>query len=121
MADTDPALLHGTVELLILRTLDARGPLHGLAVSRVLRAGSEGVVELKDAALYQALHRMEARGLVGSRWGHAESGKRAKFYELTVEGRQRLERDARAWRRFTRAVEEILGPVGRPAREGRGG
>ncbi|HSR43485.1 MAG TPA: PadR family transcriptional regulator [Longimicrobiales bacterium] len=109
MKRADRGLLHGTVELLVLRTL-ADDAMHGLAVSRALRARSDGVVVLKDAALYQALHRMERQGLVESRWGLSEKGKRAKFYRITEEGRTRLEREASAWRRYAAAVSHILDP-----------
>ena len=109
MNRADRGLLHGTVELLILRTLQG-GAMHGFAVSRALRARSEGVVVLKDAALYQALHRMERQGLVEPQWGVSEKGKRAKFYELTAAGRRRLEREASAWRRYAAAVSRILEP-----------
>lgn len=110
MKSADRTLLHGTVELLILRTL-ARGPAHGFAISRELGRRSDGVVELKDAALYQALHRMERQGLLESEWGLSGKGKRAKFYGLTPAGEERLRNEAAAWRRWAAAVERILGPA----------
>jgi transcriptional regulator len=110
MTAADRGHLHGTVELLILRTL-SREPMHGFAVSRDLRARSEGVVELKDAALYQALHRMERQGLVESEWGRSEKGKRAKFYRLTTKGSRRLARDESDWKRYVDAVARILEPA----------
>jgi transcriptional regulator len=109
MTRADRGLLHGTVEMLILQTLVA-DPLHGFAISRTLRALSDGVVVLKDAALYQALHRMERESLIESEWGISAKGKRAKFYRLTVEGHRRLEQDVTAWRRYVRAVARIMGP-----------
>ncbi|MGD2068097.1 MAG: PadR family transcriptional regulator [Gemmatimonadota bacterium] len=111
MSSAERGLLHGTVELLILRTL-RREPMHGFAVSRDLAERSEGVVDLKDAALYQALHRMERQGLVESEWGLSEKGKRAKFYRLTSKGRRRLDREASAWNRWAAAVARILAPAG---------
>ena len=109
MSPADRGLLHGTVDFLILRTL-SREPMHGFAVSRDLRRRSEGVVELKDAALYQALHRLERKGLLQSEWGLSEKGKRAKFYEITARGRERLARDEEEWRAYATAVDRILAP-----------
>lgn len=111
MTPSDRGLLHGTVELLILRTLARNEPMHGFAMSRDLRSRSRGVVELKDAALYQALHRMEAGGLVESEWGRSEKGKRAKFYRLKAAGRKRLERERSAWARWVEGVERVLDPA----------
>lgn len=110
MGTADSGHLHGTVELLILRTLSRRS-MHGFAVSRDLEARSDGIVELKDAALYQALHRMERQGLVESEWGLSGKGKRAKFYRLTQRGHRRLERETAAWRLYASAVARILGPA----------
>lgn len=109
MPPGDRSVLPGTVELLVLRAL-REGPAHGFAVSKAIRARSEGVVALNDGALYQALHRMENDGLVRGEWGLSSKGKRAKFYHLTDRGEQRLSTDARAWHRFADAVARVLGP-----------
>jgi len=107
MSPIDGSVLPGTLALLVLRVL-RDGPAHGFGVTRALKRRSDGVIELKDGALYQALHRLENEGLVTSEWGHAESGKRAKFYTLTERGRTRLEVEVRAWDRYAGAVERIL-------------
>lgn len=109
MPPGDRSVLPGTVELLVLRSL-REGPAHGFAVSKDLRRRSEGVVDLNDGALYQALHRMENDGLVRGEWGRSEKGKRAKFYRLTDLGARRLAAEARAWHRFADAVARVLGP-----------
>jgi transcriptional regulator len=109
MATLDRNILPGTLELLVLRVL-RDGPSHGLGVARALRSRSGGVIDLKDGALYQALHRLENDGLVASDWGHAESGKRAKFYTLAERGRSRLDAEVRSWHRYSDAVARILGP-----------
>ena len=115
MSPTDRTILPGTLELLVLRVL-RDGPTHGLGVARALRSRSEGVIDLKDGALYQALHRLENDGLVASDWGHADSGKRAKFYTLAERGRSRLDAEVRSWHRYADAVARILGPeFARPA------
>ncbi len=110
MADPQRGLLPGTVDLVILRTL-VSGPLHGFAVSRAIRARSNGILELRDAALYQALHRMEESGWVTAEWGVSKRGKRAKFYELTASGRRRLAREEAFWRRYAAAVFKVLDPA----------
>ncbi|HKJ02250.1 MAG TPA: PadR family transcriptional regulator [Longimicrobiales bacterium] len=102
-------LLPGTVDLVILQTLTG-GPLHGFAVSRSVGARSEGVLELQDAALYQALHRMEKSGWIEAEWGISEKGKRAKYYRLTAAGERQLQRETGFWRDYARAVFAILEP-----------
>lgn len=111
MADSSRGLLPGTVDLLILRTLDGADALHGFAVSRSIRARSEGIIEIQDAALYQALHRMEESRWVEADWGISEKGKRAKFYRITAAGRRRLAQEEGFWRRYAAAVFRILEPV----------
>lgn len=102
-------VLPGTVELVILRAL-SDGPLHGFGISRVLKERSEGVLELQDAALYQALHRMAREGLVEGEWGRSESNRRARYYRLTARGRRRLGREERDFRRYVEGVFRILAP-----------
>ena len=110
MSPNTRGLLPGTVDLIILQTL-TQGPRHGFAVSRSIRARSDGVLELQDAALYQALHRMEESGWVDAEWGISEKGKRAKYYRLTPAGRRQLDREAHFWRSYAGAVARILSPV----------
>lgn len=100
-------LVRGTLHVLILRTL-ADGPLHGYAVATRIEERTGGLVQLEDGALYQALHRMQAREWVESEWGHAETGKRARFYRLTVEGRRRLKLETKTWARYVAAVARVL-------------
>jgi transcriptional regulator len=103
-------ILRGTLHLLILKTLTA-GPRHGYAIASRIADQSEGAFEIEDGALYQALHRMQERGWVESEWGHAESGKRARFYRLTANGRARLQLETRSWLRYAEAVFKILRPA----------
>ena len=100
-------LLKGTLDVLVLRTL-ATGTMHGYAVSRWIRERSDGTLGVEDAALYQALHRLERRGLVESSWGVSENNRRAKFYTLTTKGRKRLAADDAVWRRYADAVNRVL-------------
>jgi transcriptional regulator len=100
-------LLRGTLHILILSTL-AAGRLHGYGIATTLARRSGGELELEDGALYQALHRMEERGWVRSEWGHAETGKRARFYTLTESGRRQLGVEKRSWVRYSEAVMRVL-------------
>jgi PadR family transcriptional regulator PadR len=103
-------LLQGTLDVLILKTL-TWGAAHGYAVSRAIRERSAGTLAVEDAALYQALHRLERQRLVEAEWGLSESNRRAKFYQLTAAGRQRLREETATWRRYSAAVERILEPA----------
>lgn len=97
----------GSVDVLLLKAL-SWGPQHGFWVSRWVRARSDGALGLDDAALYQGLHRCERRGWVTSEWGISENNRRAKYYELTPEGRSQLRADAAAWRGWVVALTKIL-------------
>jgi transcriptional regulator len=103
-------LRQGTVDLLILRTL-AWGPSHGFGVSRWIRERTDGVLTLDNAALYQALHRLERKGWVSAEWGLSENNRRAKFYALTPQGRRQLRVEAASWRAYADAVFRVLAPV----------
>ena len=111
MTERQRTLLPGTVDLVILRTL-SEGPGHGFAISRGIRARSGGVLELQDAALYQALHRMENKGWISAEWGVSENNRRAKFYSLTPAGEKRLDAEALSFREYAAAVFSILEPAG---------
>jgi PadR family transcriptional regulator, regulatory protein PadR len=103
-------LLRGTLHVLILRTLTS-GPLHGFAIAGRIAERTKGALELEDGALYQALHRMEERGWLSSEWGHGESGKRARFYRLTADGRKRLKAETEGWLSYVEAVSLVLTPA----------
>lgn len=100
-------LLQGTVDVMVLKTL-SRGPSHGFGISRSIRERSGGVLGLEDAALYQALHRLEARGYLESQWGLSENNRRAKYYQLTPEGKRQLKRETAAWKQYAMAVFQVL-------------
>jgi transcriptional regulator len=107
MKDPTTQHLRGTLHVLILQVL-TEGRLHGYAIASRIEERSGGVVELEDGALYQALHRMQERGWVRSSWGHAETGKRARFYRLTDAGRRRLSVETASWLRYADAVLRVL-------------
>ena len=107
MGDSTLGLLQGTVDLLILRALQP-GAAHGYAVSRWVRERTEGVLAIEDAALYQALHRLEGRGWIDAEWGLSDNNRKAKYYRLTRGGRRQLEREAVRWNAIADAIAAIL-------------
>src|SRR5215218_9473952 len=100
-------LLQGTLDVLILKTLSWQ-PMHGYAISRWIRQRTDDVLAVEDAALYQALHRLERHGWIESEWGVSENNRRAKFYQLTSKGRQQLRAEALTWRTYAEAVFKVL-------------
>ena len=107
MSDRSLELLHGTLDVLILKTLSWE-PMHGYAVSRWITQRTKGELELVDAALYKSLHRLERHGFIDSSWGLSENNRKAKYYKLTPRGRKQLHADAATWRRHAAAVFAIL-------------
>ena len=100
-------LLQGTLELLVLRLLRS-GQLNGWDIMQRIQLVSGEVLSVTPGALYPALHRLEARGLISAEWGGSANNRRAKFYKLTTAGRKRLEAERQTWERFAGAVEAIL-------------
>jgi transcriptional regulator len=103
------ALLQGTLDLLILRTLQA-GPEHGQGIARAIQQQSDDTFLVDHSSLYPALQRLEARGWIRAEWGTSTNNRRARFYELTKSGRTQLGVETRQWRRLTAAIGRILGP-----------
>ena len=100
-------LLQGTVDVLILKTLSWE-PMHGYGIAKWVEQRSEGVLGVADAALYQALHRLERRGLIASEWGLSENNRKAKYYHLTTTGRQHLRNEMLEIRRYVTALYKVL-------------
>ena len=113
MTDELP-LLKGTLDLLVLKTL-SWGAQHGYGIASWLERNSDGTLGVDDSALYQALHRMEGRGLIEAEWGMTENNRRARYYTLTRAGRQRLKTETATWLRYTQSVTSILTLTGRTA------
>jgi PadR family transcriptional regulator, regulatory protein PadR len=103
-------LLQGTLDVLVLRTL-SWGPMHGYAVARFIRNGSDGSFRIIDGALYTSLHRLEERGFVESEWGTSDKAKRAKFYRLTASGRRALRTETSNWSAYVAAVAGVMSAV----------
>jgi PadR family transcriptional regulator len=110
MGDSALGLLQGTVDLLILRALQP-GPAHGYAVSRWVRDRTDGVLAIEDAALYQALHRLEGRGWIDAEWGLSDNNRKAKYYRLTASGRRQVRAEISLWRRYAEAVFKVIEPA----------
>lgn len=104
---TPNALLHGTLDALILKTLVV-GALHGYAIARSIETASGETVVVEEGSLYPALYRMERRGWLEAEWGESELGRRAKLYRLTRRGRTQLAAETAAWRLFAGGVSKIL-------------
>ena len=100
-------LLQGTLDLLVLKTLQT-GPAHGWDIAQRIQQVSEDVLQVNQGSLYPALHRLEDRGLIASEWGASENNRRAKYYKLTAAGRRQLEEETETWRRFSWAVTRVL-------------
>ena len=106
-AKTD--VLQGTLDLMVLRTLDAMGPLHGYAIASRLEQASDGALQLNMGTLYPALMRLEQRGLLRGAWGTTDSNRRARFYSITAAGRRQLALDRQAWDRMSGIMRRVLG------------
>jgi transcriptional regulator len=106
MTDSLP-LLKGTLDLLILKALSLE-PTHGYGVATWLEARSKGSLAVDDSALYQALRRLEGRGLVEAEWGISDNNRRARFYKLTRKGERELAEQSRVWSRYARSVADII-------------
>jgi PadR family transcriptional regulator, regulatory protein PadR len=100
-------LLRDTLDMLILKTL-ARGALHGYAIAEFIEQTSEEVLRVEEGALYPALHRLELRGLLASKWGISENNRHAKYYQLTRAGRKQLADETEHWGRMVMAIGRIL-------------
>jgi PadR family transcriptional regulator, regulatory protein PadR len=102
-----PDLLPGTLDLLILRTLQTT-PLHGWAIAERIQQISEDVLQINQGSLYPALHRLEHQGWIEAEWSVSELGRRAKYYRLTAQGRRQLAVEADEWERMSRAIGRVL-------------
>lgn len=103
-------LLRGTLDLLILRTLQP-GPSHGHAIAKHIQRTSEDLLQVETGSLYPALYRLEAKGWIAASWELSDKGKRARFYRITPKGRKQLAAEQSKWEAFTRAVGLLLKPV----------
>jgi len=109
-AGSDGDLLAGSLDLLILRTLEI-GPSHGFAIAQSIGRRSSEILLVEEGSLYPALHRLEDRGWIKPEWGVSENNRRAKFYQLTTKGLRHLEAESRRWASLSAAVARVLEPL----------
>src|SRR5882762_2020504 len=100
--------LQGTLTLLVLRTLNGRGPMHGYGLCDHIRSVSDDLLKVEEGSLYPALHRMEQDGWISSKWEITDKGRKAKVYAMTARGRQQLADEHESWARLTRGVAQVL-------------
>ncbi len=101
-------ILRGTLDLLVLKTLDTLGPLHGYGIARRIEQMSENLLHLNQGTLYPALLRLEQKGWISSKWGTSDNNRRARYYALTKAGRKQLAREARSWERMAGMIGRLL-------------
>jgi len=105
-------VLQGTLDLMVLKTLDTLGSMHGYGVAQRIQQVSSDMLQLNQGTLYPALLRLEQRGWITAKWGTSENNRRAKFYSLTKAGRRQLERETQGWARIVEVMGRLLGPEG---------
>jgi PadR family transcriptional regulator, regulatory protein PadR len=103
-------VLQGTLDLMVLKTLDTLGAMHGYGIAQRIQQISGNLLQLNQGTLYPALLRLEQRGWITAKWGTSENNRRAKFYSLTRAGRKQLEREAADWMRIVEVMARVLGP-----------
>jgi len=101
-------ILRGTLDLLVLKTLDTLGPLHGYGIARRIEQVSENLLHLNQGTLYPALLRLEQRGWISSKWGTSDNNRRARYYALTRSGKKQLAREAESWERMAGMIARLL-------------
>lgn len=107
MERNQPDLLPGTLYMMVLRTLTG-GPLHGYAIAKRIKESSQGGLEIEDGSLYPALNRMLVKGWLKAEWGTSENNRKARFYNLTTEGRKQLVQETQAFERMVRSIQMVL-------------
>jgi PadR family transcriptional regulator, regulatory protein PadR len=105
-------VLQGTLDLMVLKTLDTLGSMHGYGIAQRIHQISDQMLQLNQGTLYPALPRLEQRGWITSRWGTSDNNRKARFYSLTQAGRQQLVREAQDWMRLVELMGRLLGPAG---------
>ena len=103
------AILQGTLDLLVLKTVDTLGPLHGWAIAKRIEQVAQELLELKYGTLYPALMRLEQGGWISSEWGISDNNRRARFYSITKQGRKQLAREAKSWGQMAAFITRVLG------------
>ena len=108
MSSSKSEVLQGTLDLLVLRTLESMGPMHGFGIALRIQQVSEDLLQLNQGTLYPALLRLQQRGWITSKWGISENNRKAKFYSLTSAGRRQLEEEVESWDRMSAMINRVL-------------
>jgi PadR family transcriptional regulator PadR len=108
MGEPKTDVLQGTLDLMVLKTLEGLGPLHGYGIARRIEQVSENLLQLNQGTLYPALLRLQQRGWIKSEWGTSENNRKARFYDLTAAGRRQLTVEARNWERISGVMARLL-------------
>lgn len=108
MDETRSEVLQGTLDLMVLKTLDAMGPLHGFGIARRIEQVSEDVLKLNEGTVYASLLRLTRQGWISAGWGVSENHRKAKFYSITKAGRKQLASEARNWERVSAVIGRVL-------------
>lgn len=108
MSNSKSDILQGTLDMLILKAVSLRA-MHGYAISQRIQQLSGDVLQVQQGSLYPALHKLENKGWLKAEWGESETGRQAKFYELTKKGRKQLDEESESWARLSGAVSAIMG------------
>jgi PadR family transcriptional regulator, regulatory protein PadR len=109
--ETKTDILQGTLDLMVLRTLETMGPQHGFGLAKRIQQISGGALDLNQGTLYPALLRMEQRGWIKSHWGVSDANRRARFYEMTRAGRKQIAQESEDWARTVALMERFLRPA----------
>src|SRR5258708_39715550 len=110
MGESKSDVLQGTLDLMVLKTLESMGPLHGYGVARRIEQVSDNGLSLNQGTIYPALLRLQQRGWIKAEWGTSEAGRRAKFYSLTRVGTKQIEQETENWERIARAMSRFIAP-----------
>ena len=108
MPSSKSEVLQGTLDLLVLKTLDSLGPMHGFGIALRIQQVSKDLLQLNQGTLYPALLRLEQRGWITSKWGVSENNRKAKYYSLTRAGRKQLEQEVESWGRMSAMINRVL-------------
>ena len=108
MTDSRSDILQGTLDLMVLKTLEQMGPLHGYGLALRIEQVSQSALKVNQGTIYLCLVRLVQRGWITAEWGASDNNRKAKFYELTAAGRKQLDADARSWRKLAGAIAQVL-------------
>src|ERR1700683_864820 len=110
MGESKSDVLQGTLDLMVLKTLEAMGPLHGYGIARRIEQVSDNGLSLNQGTIYPALLRLEQRGWIKAEWGTSETNRRAKYYSLSRLGKKQIERETESWERIAATMARFLAP-----------